>query len=178
MNWLARPPYLRWLAAAMVLLFSLVGDLRGMLAVEHPFAAGPLPAGTSVERDDVVMARVPAGLLPPVTLPLRLARPVAAGEPLTPSLATPAGSPAPAGWVSISLEVPGPVTAGDGVLLIGTATDGGPDLTVDGLVVSLQPGDGFSPAAALVAIPREAAAGVARAHLEGRLTVLSAAHPH
>jgi hypothetical protein len=143
----------------MVLLFSLVSDIRGMLAIEHPFAPGPLPAGTSVERDDVVMARVPAGLLPPVTLPLRLARPVAAGEPLTPSLASEAASTVPAGWVSISLEVPGPVAAGHDLLLIGTSTDGGPDLIVDGLVVSVQPGDGFSPAVAVVAIPREAAAG-------------------
>lgn len=165
------------MAAVMVVLFSLVSDVRAMLTVEHPFASSPLEAGTTVDRHDVVMARVPAGLLPPVALPLRLVRSVAAGEPFTPSLASNPGPRVPAGWVSISLEVPGPVAAGHELLLIGTATDAGPDLTVDGLVVSLQPGDGFSPAAALVAIPREAAAGVARAHLEGRLTVLSAVRP-
>lgn len=161
----------------MVVLFSLVSDVRAMLAVDHPFAARPLDAGTTVDDGDVVMARVPAGLLPPVALPLHLVRPVATGEPLTPSLASDPGSRVPAGWVSISLEVPGAVAAGHELLLIGTATDGGPDLTVDGMVVSSQPGDGFSPAGALVAIPREAAAGVARAHLEGRLTVLSAVRP-
>lgn len=172
MYWLARPRYARWIVATMVVLFSVLADVRAMLTVEHPFAAGPLEAGTTVERNDVVLVGVPAGLLPPVALPFRLVRPVAAGEPLTPSLAAGPATRTPAGWVSISLEVPGPVAAGDGLLLVGTTVAGGPDLAVDALVVSLQPGDGFASTAALVAIPREAAAGVARAHLDGRLTVL------
>jgi hypothetical protein len=158
-----------------VILFSVLADVRTMLMVEHPFAARPLEAGTTVERDDVVLVDVPAGLLPPVVLPLRLVRPVAAGEPLTPSLAASPATLTPAGWVSISLEVPEPVEAGDELLLIGTTVAAGPDLAVEALVVSLQPSDGFASTTALVAIPREAAAGVARAHLEGRLTVLWAA---
>jgi hypothetical protein len=173
MYWLARPPYLRWLVAVLVVVLSLINDVRTMLSVEHPFAAGPLAAGTTVRPEDVVMARVPAGLLPPVALPLRLVHPVGAGEPLTPSLASDPVSRVPAGWVGIALEVPGPVSPGDELLLIGTSDDGGADLAVDGRVVSVQPEDGFSPAGALVAIPREAAAGVAAARLEGRLTVLS-----
>jgi hypothetical protein len=174
MYWLARPPYARRLAAVIIVVASVAMDLRAMGTTEHPFALADLTPGTIVDIDDVEMRMVPDGMLPMVELPLHLTRPVGAGEPLTPSLASSSGAAVPGGWVSMFLDIPFEVASGSGLLLIGAATETNPTLEVDAIVVSSRPSDGFAPGGVLVAIPRGAVGEIVGAHQDGRLTVLMA----
>ncbi len=48
MFWLARPPYLRWAAAAAVVVAALVWDLRGTGDILYPFAARAIAGGAAI----------------------------------------------------------------------------------------------------------------------------------
>ncbi len=166
MFWLARPPYLRWAAACVLVVTAFVLDLAPPATVAHPFAVADLPAGAEVTEGDVIFRQVPAGLLDPVTLPFVTGRPVAEGEPVLASDRA-AGPPVPEGWWSIELPVPAGTRAGTEVRLV---TGGGEP--VPGIVVAAPVADGFSEPMALVAVPGDAADSVAAAAADRRVTVL------
>ncbi|MBA2338672.1 MAG: SAF domain-containing protein, partial [Acidimicrobiia bacterium] len=86
MLWLARPPYLRRIAAGLVLVAAIAVDVAGSATVEHPFLTTPVAAGSPIEPGMIELRAVPAGLLPAVTdVQGYAARALDAGDPLTPS---------------------------------------------------------------------------------------------
>jgi hypothetical protein len=165
--WLPRPPYLRWAAAAVVVLGALVWDLRAPAVELRPFAARPLRAGEAVDATAVAWRQVPAGLLPDTSLDgAAAAVDLAAGDPLVaPVLRT--GVAVPEGWWEVAVAVGAHAAAGDRVMLVLTE----PPVTISGMVVSPQQGDSYSLdfRPALVAVPGEAAALVAAAAAAGTL---------
>ncbi len=61
--WLPRPPYLRWAAAALLVLGALAWDLRSPAVELRPFASRPVRAGEALDASAVAWREVPAGLL-------------------------------------------------------------------------------------------------------------------
>ncbi len=167
MYWLPRPPYLRWAAAALLLLGALAWDLRGPALEMRPFAARALPAGEALDASAVEWREVPAGLLPAPDLNgTTAAVDLAVGDPLVDAVLT-RGAVVPPGWWKVPVAVGTYATAGDAVMLV--LTD--PPATVEGLVVSPQQGDAYSLdyRPAVVAVPAETAALVAAAAAAGSL---------
>lgn len=166
--WLLPPPYLRWLAAALV--FLAVGGIEaaGRSTEQYPFAAAAIPRGGplvgAVEWRDV-----PRGLLPPPGDPDAFAaRALEPGEPITANSVDPDDG-VPAGWWSVPIELPDAATAGTDVRLISVETA----LDVIGIVVA-EAGNGAFAAASpgLVAVPPENASAIASAVSAGRLIIL------
>lgn len=167
MYWLQRPPYLRWAAAALLVIGALLWDLRPSPTTAAPFASRTVTAGEPIGADDVMWRRVPDGLLTPPRLDGAIAAvDIPEGEPITAALLAEAVS-IPEGWFALPVDVGGYAAAGDRVVLI--VTD--PPLSVPGVVVVAQEGDRFSLdfAPAVVAVPGESAAQVAAASVEGRV---------
>jgi len=167
--WLPRPPYLRWAAAALVVLGALAWDLRAPVAELRPFAAHPLRAGEALDASAVAWREVPAGLLATPDLEgAAAAVDLAAGDPLVAAVLR-RGVAVPEGWWEIPVAVGAHAAPGDEVKLI--IVD--PPATVPGLVVGRQQGDAYSLdyRPAVVAVPGEAAALVAAAAAAGALLV-------
>lgn len=167
MYWLPRPPYLRWAAAALLVLGAFAWDQRAPAAALHPFAARPVPAGEAIEASYIAWKEVPAGLLAAPDLEgATAAVDLAAGDPLVEAVLR-RGAAAPQGWWEVTVAVGAHAAAGDEVLLV--VID--PPLTVRGVVVSPQQGDAYSLdyRPAVVAVPEEAAAVVAAAAASGSL---------
>ena len=61
MFWMSRPPYWRWLLAALVVAGAAYMDLAGPAAEAYPFVAKAAAAGEPVE---IEWRRIPQGLLP------------------------------------------------------------------------------------------------------------------
>jgi hypothetical protein len=165
--WLPRPPYLRWAAAALLVLGALAWDLRSPAVELRPFASRPVRAGEALDASAVAWREVPAGLLSASDPEGALAAvDLAAGDPL---VAAVLGHEAavPEGWWELAVAVGAHATAGDEVMLV--IVD--PPATVSGLVVSPQQGDAYSLdyQPAVVAVPAEAAALVAAAAAAGTL---------
>ncbi len=176
MLWLSRPPYLRWLGAAVILGLALWIELRPRAEVEHPYARTDLAAGSVVDEESVEWRPVPSGVLPPVELDGLAVVDIPAGEPLSPALIATDSVEPPEGWWA--LEVPLPAGALPGglvrmVLLPGLGVAGQPQV-VEGEVMARLPDDPLNPGepTGLVAIPAAAAAPAAAAVAEGRAVVL------
>jgi SAF domain len=168
--WLTRPPYLRWAAAAMLVLVALAWDLHGRAGVTYPFAATAIEAGAVIGKDDVEWRTAPRGLLPAPDLSAPVAaRAIAAGDPILPSsLDEDAG--VPEGWWAVPVALPAAATLGAAVRLI---APGG--IESDGIVVAVGSSDLLSLSeAGLVAVPPESASAMASAAIEGTLIVLIA----
>ncbi len=168
MYWLQPPPYLRWAAAALLVVGAFLWDLRGSDTAPHPFAARPISAGTRLGASDVVWRRLPAGafVVPDLTAAVA-AVDLEGGEPI--SAAVLAGPiVVPDGWWAIPIDVSSHAGPGDEVLLV--IVD--PPLTLSGIVIEPQVGDATSldHRPALVAVPGSQAPLVAAA-AEARLLV-------
>jgi hypothetical protein len=138
MYWLRRPPYLRWLAAGLVVCVGLYLDTRSAPSVAYPFAAAPISIGESVT--EIEWREVPPDLLPVWESEVAgiATAPIPEGTPLLPSLLAEAA--VPAGWWSVTLPVSQPVAPGtpirvafedrvaDGIV-VGSFSDNGYDLT-------------------------------------------------
>jgi hypothetical protein len=167
--WLQRPPYLRWTAAALLLLAALAWDLRQPATELMPFAARAVQAGEAIDAAAVEWREVPAHLLPPVDLSTAFAAvDLDHGDPLVEGVLR-GPLTTPDGWLEIPVETganPGP---GDQVVLVITE----PPATVPGLVIDRQEGDAYSLdfRPAVVAVPAESAALVAAAAAGGTLVV-------
>lgn len=171
MFWLTRPPYLRWVAAAVLVVAALAWDLRGRSGVPYPFAAESISPGVSITEDDVEWRTVPRGMLamPDLSAPVA-ARAIAAGEPILPSAIDPEGG-IPEGWWAVPVALPSAARVGAELRLITTDTG----VESEGIVVAVGSTDLLSIAdAGLVAVPAENAAIVATAAMDGTLIVLVA----
>lgn len=173
MYWLQPPPYLRWAAAALLVIAAAVWDLRGSATTPHPFAAGPITAGTALTADDVTWRPLPADAFPPPDLDgATAAVDLAAGDPITAAVLTTTVA-IPDDWWAVPIAVGTHALPGEAVLLV--IID--PPITVPGIVVSAQQGDRFSldHRPAVVAVPGESAALIAAAEAAG--LVVTAVRP-
>ena len=167
MYWLQRPPYLRRIAAVLLVIGALAWDLRPDPAEMRPYAARDLARGEALGSADIDWRRVPAGILPEPDLNgATTAVDVAAGAPLLPGVLRSAPA-VPEGWWGLPLSIGSHAAAGDTVMLL--ATD--PPLAVPGLVLSAARGDAYSldHRPAVVAVPGDQAALVAAADAKGTL---------
>ena len=165
--WLQRPPYLRWAAAALVLLGALAWDLRSAPTAMHPFAARAIEAGAVPGAEDVEWRRIPAGVLATPSLEgVVAAVDLAAGEPITASALT-GPTTVPDGWVALPVDIGSHAPAGAEVVLIVVDPPG----SVPGIVVQAQSGDPYSLdfVPAVVAVPRDRAVDVAIASTRGQV---------
>jgi hypothetical protein len=168
--WLKRPPYFRWAAAAALVIMAMALELRQTPTVEHPFAATDLQRGDTVTSSSLEWREIPGGVLPPPMLDAEnvLAVDLGEGEPLLSSQFA-AGRLIPADWWSVPVGLPVGVPAGVLVQLVDTATG----TAVDGIVTAPPSDDPFAvEPAGLVAVPADAAAGIATADAAGSLIVL------
>ena len=168
MYWFRRPPLLRPVGAALILLAALVAEFGGAAPVAYPFASTDLNPGDPIT--DVEWREAPAGLL---TIPdlegAYAVHRLAAGEPLVASSLT-YGRPVPEGWWALSVEMPTVTAPGTRVRLV---TSDPPDV-VPGIVVQQGAADSFGLGgpSALVAVPEDSAARVAAAVDGGRVVAL------
>ncbi|MCJ7725160.1 MAG: hypothetical protein MUP76_02055 [Acidimicrobiia bacterium] len=173
MYWLQRPPYLRWAAAAILVIGAAVWDLRPEPTDLHPFLITAVSAGESIEATALEWRTIPAGLMvaPDLTHPVA-AVDLASGTPLVPEMLR-APIAAPEGWWEVPVAVGAHAAAGDHVMLV--VVD--PPTTVAGIVMTAQHGDPYSldyrPAS--VAVPAESAPLIAAASAHG--TVVAAVRP-
>jgi hypothetical protein len=175
-----RPPYLRWIAAASIVLIAFAFEVDSRSMGLHPFLLNDVAPGEVIDEAAIEWREVPNGLLP---IP-DLDNPVAAhqlrqGDPLIVGSVT-ADSLVPIGWWSIPLNLPASARLGGWVRLILLASpDPGQTASaagsVDGIVVELGEADAFSVSeAGLVAVPPSSANEVALAAAEERLMILYA----
>ena len=143
----------------------------------QPFAAADLDPGAVVEDTMIEWRSVPIGLLPPLDDPQGvILRPVAAGDPLVPSVLSTQRIPAPEGWWTMEVQLPTGAVPGQEVQLILLPT--GPDdrpRSVPGLVIAPAPeGDplAIEDPPGLVAVPAESATVAATAVAEARVAVI------
>ena len=170
MFWLTRPPYLRWVAAAAVVLAALLWDLRDEAEAPYPFAVSTISAGTPITESMVEWKNLPDGALalPDLSDPVA-ARDLPAGEPIVPSAVS--GAPVvPDGWWSVPVPLSQRAVPGSQVRLIDALSG----LEVDGFVVAAGSDDLLMSidTSGLVAVPPNAAAAIAIAAAEGTLVVL------
>ncbi len=167
--WLERPPYLRWLAAGLLLVAGLYLDLADRATEPYPFTVVAVGAGDAVDDAMIEWREVPVGLLGPPAAPGGAAvRSLDPGDPLTASTLT-AAAVVPPGWWSVPMERPESVAAGSRVRLISAD----PPLDAEGVVTAPPTRDTFSVVSpGLVAVPADQAASAAQASQRGTLTVL------
>lgn len=170
MFWFGRAPIWRWVGASLLVVIAALIEFRPTAQVLHPFAAAPVEAGASPE---VEWREVPAGLLVGPELDGAVAtRPIAAGEPITPSAISMAPA-VPSGWWQLAVEVSFPMGPGAAAQIVLTDTGA----SVSALVVRMGSPDPFQTSGpiAVLAVPAEEAAAVAQAVAERRFVVLEAA---
>ena len=170
MYWLGRPPYLRWIAAVVVLAVGLFAEFRPTTTTHHPFAATDIGRGTQIT--DVEWRRVPRGFLAQPDLTDAFAAvDVPKGEPLLASHVAP-GRHVPPSWWSVPVPMPFSAPIGTAVRLVDALSQ----RVTDGIIVAEPADDPFAvQPSALIAVPPDAAAAIAVAAGEGRVTVLLAA---
>jgi hypothetical protein len=158
-------------------------DLRPEPVVLQPFAAVDFVAGTPLDDTMIEWRTIPAGILPPLPDPQGIVlHPLAAGEPLVPSLASIGRVPVPAGWWTMEVHLPPGSFPGQGVRLVVLPTN--PDeraRSLPGLVIVPAPIEqdplAIEPLPGLVAIPDEFAATAAAAIADGRVTAILGTEP-
>jgi hypothetical protein len=168
--WLHRPPYLRWAAAAVLLLGAVAWDLRGSPRQIHPFVTTAIAAGSPVPPEAIEWREIPSGLLGEPALDGTVAAvDLIPGDPLTDSVVT-RGVAIPEGWWAVPVAIGRHAQPGDDVMLV--TID--PTLTVGGVVVESESGDvyslDFQPA--VVAVPEEYAPLIAAASAERRVVAV------
>jgi len=171
--WFTRPPYLRRVGAALLIVVAAWVDLRPADTVLYPFAAADLAAGSAIDTAAIEWREVPRGVLP--TAPaaegtIRVA--VASGEPITPSLVSRDRPSVPEGWWALSTIVPDAVVPGQEVQLVVT---GAAPRAYPGIVITPPPPAdplAYQDPIGLVAVPADSAVAVAAATAEGAISVL------
>ena len=160
MLWLGRPPYLRWFAAAALVVAAIVWDMSERATEPFPFAATDVTRGQTITPETVQWRQVPLGSLafPPLEGAIAVVA-IEAGDPIVPSLVASEAVVPPNGW---AVPVPLPVGAmpgtpvnlvfADGTDAPGTiiqpATEDALGFITDGLVAV---DNGFANAVALAA---------------------------
>ncbi len=149
--WLRRPPYLRWLVAASLVVIGLIVETGGGETERYPFAATAIAAGTDI-ADTIEWRTVPSGLLPAWQESVTgvAACEVAAGHPLLPGLG--GETEIPAGWWSIPVPLPIAATPGTRLRLLNSITGE----LVDGILAMAGTDDGFETVAMVAFSPDDA----------------------
>ncbi|MDH3193912.1 MAG: hypothetical protein OEM40_06295 [Acidimicrobiia bacterium] len=176
MYWFRRPPYLRWAAAALLVITATWLDVRPQPTVLHPFAAVALTEGTVIENGMIEWRTIPANLLPDPGNPVEMvSRSVSAGEPLVPSAVSNSRIVAPEGWWTLETRLPRGAHPGQAVQLILLENETGEvPAAIPGMVVAAPVEDplAFESLAGLIAVPAESATRVAAAVAEARVAVI------
>ncbi len=167
--WLERPPYVRWVAAALLLAGAAAMDLTERAESPFPFVVSALAGGEPITPGDVEWRNVPTGLLGRPATPRGVAaHDLDVGDPLVAGAVADA-SAVPTGWWSVPIELPESASVGDRVRLVSLE----PALDVEGVVAQPSQSSAFSTRLpGLVAVPHDRAGSVARAAGSGRLVVL------
>ena len=170
MFWFGRRSYLRWLAAAALVLGAAVIELRPADTRLYPFAAEKIEPGDPLTLE---WRTLPAGAyaVPPLG-GMVAAHALEQGEPIT-SSAVAGPLQVEDGWWALSLEVPARLAPGTPTLLV---VAGESEAPVPGTVVTSSAPDRFSASGptALIAVPESRAATVAAAAAARQLVVLVA----
>lgn len=178
--WFSRPPYLRWVGAALIILIAAWVDLRPAATVPYPFAAEDVPAGATIDAGLVTWRQVPDGLLPIAPDLGGAARfAIKAGEPILASSLTADRPSIPAGWWALETHLPENVVPGQEVKVV-VVESGVSPLSVPGVIIEAPPATdplGYEDPVGLVAVPAEAAAAVAAGSARGDLSVLIGSVP-
>ena len=163
MFWLRRPPYLRWLAAFLIMLCGLAWELQPASTVRYPFVAEQVAIGQDI--GEVRWRDVPADLFPRWDHPISgvAVTNLPPGTPLLPSLLS--DQSIPPGWWAVSLPLPDPVTPGTPVRI----TAGG--RSADGVAVAEITDNGFEQTGT-VAFPPDVADQVAEMATDSALVVM------
>ena len=169
MFWLQRPPLLRWVAAALLLIGSAVLDLARDATEPFPFVTTAVAKGDTVGPGALDWRDVPMGLLGEAATPAGVAtRDLVPGEPLVAGAVTDAVA-VPGGWWAVPVELPEGARVGARVRLVALE----PVLDVEGVVARAPQSGAFAVATpGLVAVAPDAAGAVAQAAIGGRLVVL------
>lgn len=168
MLWLGRPPYLRWIAAASLVLAALVWDVSKRATEPFPFAARNLTRGQLLTPEDVEWRSVPVDSLSlPDLAGASASTLIRAGDPIVPSLVTVAPPIPPDSW---AVPVPLPLGAGAGMSVRLVFADGS---ATSGIVVQPATEDALGLISeGLVAVGGDVAHIVALASANGDLIVL------
>jgi hypothetical protein len=171
--WFARPPYLRRVGAALLIVIAAWIDLRPSSAIPYPFAATDIAAGTSVSEAAIEWHDVPSGVLPPAPLLEGTVRySIGQGEPITASALSADRPELPDGWWALLTTMPDDVVPGQQVQLVVT---GATPRSYPGIVIEPPPPAdplAYEDPIGLVAVPANSAVAVAAAAAQGEITVL------
>lgn len=167
---LARPPYLRWAIAALIMVAAILWELSDRATEAVPFASTDIARGEAIVGEHVEWRDIPVGSVEGADLSNASAlTDIGRGDPLTASVAG-GRPPIPDGWWSIPVDLPPGVPAGSPVRL--TVSDGS---SVNGMISIAASTDQFGIAVpGTVAVPESAVDGVAAAAATGALLVLVA----
>ena len=169
MFWFGRPSYLRWIAAAALVLVAAAIEFRPTHNQLYPFAAESLEPGDPLA---IEWRTLPADTysFPPLG-GMVAAHALEQGDPITGSAVTrPIG--VADGWWAVSLEVPTQLAPGTPTLLV----LGQSEEPVPGTVVTSSTPDRFSATGptALIAVPESRATAVAAAAAARQVVVMVA----
>lgn len=165
---LARPPYLRWFAAAALIGGAIVWELSEAATQPAPFAAHSISRGELIEDGSIEWRQVPVALYRSIdpTGATAVTR-IVAGDPITQSSVTD-GVVVPLDWWTVAADIPRGAVRGSEVRVV--LADG---FGVTGLVVEPSSEDSLGiSSAGLLAVPAESADLVALAASVGELVVL------
>lgn len=165
---LSKPPYLRWVAAVLLVGAALGWDISRRATELTPFAARTINRGEIIQADAITWKPAPVGLLRSGAVPMGAALiTISAGEPITPDMIATGGN-VPDGWWTVPMEIPPTVTKGSQVRVV--LADG---FGFTGVVVEPSRDDTFGVRSlGLVAVAGEVADAVAMAAATGQLVVL------
>lgn len=170
MLWLQPPPFLRWLAAGILVAAAAWSEFAPAPGVEITVLATDVTAGTLLVPDLVETLRVADPGFETVA-PHGVAQvDLRAGDPLLASMIGEAS--VPTDWVSIDAEVPEGARPGQAAVAIVTAAaDGNQPTEFPALVVKSARQDAFGDRIGSIAVPPEWAARAGQALAEGRLVI-------
>lgn len=177
--WFRRPPYLRYVAAALLLSIGTYLELRPEPTATHLFAAEDVAVGTVLTEELFEKRAVPRSLFEPIELAGRAAHDLHRGDPLTASGVDLREFQVPSGWWALQVPLPSYARPGMPIQLVVRSKDGdGEPHVVPGLVIASPDvaADplGFESPDGVVAIQETDAAEAAVAVTERRVTVLLA----
>jgi hypothetical protein len=166
--WLARPPYLRWAVAVLLVMLAAWSEFSPPPTTTLTFLAVDVAAGTPLDESLVVRRRIPATDINTVDPVGVAAVDLKAGDPLLDHMVTEVV--VPAGWNVIEAPVPDHAVPGapaTGVIL----ADGSAPIEFPALVVGSSGSDPFDGTDGSLAVSPEWTAAAAAAAAEGRLVI-------
>ena len=167
MIWLERPPWRRWLLAAILALLSIWVEVRPDTTVDHPFALVDIEVGDVLGPINTESRPVPAGMFTAISGDVATQH-IARGDPVLATAVDALDSSIPPGWWVISAEVPRTARRGSEVRIV--LLDSG--RVVAGIVTDEGDSDPFNDSSGSIAVEPDTAAEVAMAAASGRIAVM------